>query len=126
MDNIVINDCMIALRKCSDPDYECSRCPVNIPGQSCQNDLLAADIIESLCAQLKDANMRLEAVTKERDAAVHDIENMQGIICLMCKEYDPTCTWSCRVNGNILQEMADSEMLLACGSFKWRGVQKDC
>ena len=125
MDNVAINNCVIALRNCPDPHYECSDCPVNIPEKSCQNELVAADIIESLCEQLKDANARLEAVTKERDAAVYDMENLQGMICLACKEYDPSCGWSCRVNGNILQEIAASETLLACGSFKWRGVQKD-
>ena len=69
-----------ALRMCPVPGFGCCDCPVYIPGQTCQNELKAAALIESLSAQL-------DQVTRERDAAVKDIRNAAFCGCHVCKHY---------------------------------------
>lgn len=81
--------------------------------------LEAADMIEKLSAEL-------EQVKRERDAAIADMEEVQGCICQACKHYyqpDPNVRkWSCRVLGEYWADICDHDGgLLLCGSFKWRG-----
>jgi hypothetical protein len=82
---------------------------------------LAADMID-------DLYWELGRVKRERDAAIADMERLQGLICQVCKEYhqpDPSVRkWACRVFGDAWAEIAE-DGLIACGSFKWRGVQSD-
>lgn len=83
----------------------------------------AANLIEELFEEL-------EQVRQERDAAIADMEEMQGCTCQMCAHYyqpDPNVKkWSCRVLGEYWADICDHDGgLLLCGSFKWRGVQGD-
>ena len=99
-----------------------SVCPTGTVGwnNECMLDT-AADLIESLAAEL-------EQVKRERDAAIADMERLQGLICQVCKEYyqpDPESReYSCRVYGDYFGEIAE-DGLLCCGKFKWRGVQEE-
>jgi len=119
-----------ALRMCPVPGFGCCDCPVYIPGQTCQNELKAADLIESLFAQLDQvsqerdglsimltsATSAAETYKRERDAAVDDISRE----CHKCKHFkvlfngctpDYDCDRSdvCRDNDN----------------WQWRGVEKE-
>lgn len=104
----------------------------------------AADMIEKLSAELKEARAmvqdakehaelfmeELTQVKRERDAAIADMEKMQGCICQACKHHyqpDPNIRkWSCRVLGEYWADICDHDGgLLMCGSFEWRGVQGD-
>ena len=90
---------------------------------SSRRDNDAADMIENLSAEL-------ERVKRERDAAIADMEEMQGNICQACKHYyqpNPNVTkWSCRVLGEYWSDICDHDGgLLACSNFEWRGVQDD-
>lgn len=72
----------------------------------------------------------LERVKRERDAAIADMEEMQGNMCRACKHYyqpDPNVRkWSCRVLGEYWTDICDHEGgLLECSNFEWRGVQED-
>ena len=120
--------CVEALRKCPDPNYNCNCCPVYVEGKSCQNELVAANLIESLSVQLDEAQTKLTLVTKERNAAVSDMERLQGLICQVCQEYyqpDPTLRkWACKIYGSDWGEISENG-ILACGKFKWRGVQAE-
>lgn len=70
----------------------------------------------------------LEQVKRERDAAIADMERLQGLICQVCKEYyqpDPESReYSCRVYGDYFGEIAE-DGLLCCSEFKWRGIQEE-
>ena len=134
--------CVEALRRCPDPSYDCSQCPVYVRGSPCCNELTAANIIESLSSQLEEVQQKLDAalvsnkslssqlgkIVQERDAAVSDIERLQGLICQVCKEYyqpNPEIRkWSCRIFGDDWGDISE-DGLLACGKFKWRGIQKE-
>lgn len=83
----------------------------------------AADLIEKLSAEL-------EQVKRERNAAIADMEEMQGCICQACKHYyqpNPNVRkWSCRVLGEYWADICDHDGgLLECSNFEWRGVQED-
>lgn len=67
-----------ALRMCPVSGYSCNDCPVYTPGITCQNELNAADLIESLSAEL-------EQVKQERDAAVEDLRS--AAYCGDCVNY---------------------------------------
>lgn len=58
-----------ALHMCPDPKCICRDCPVYVPGKLCQNELKAADLIESLSEQL-------EQVTRERDVAIGQLNQL--------------------------------------------------
>ena len=93
-------------------------------GERCVKAFLeAADLIEKLSVELK-------RVERERDAAIADMEEMQGNICHACKHYyqpNPDVKkWSCRALGEYWAEICDHDGgLLMCGNFEWRGVQDD-
>lgn len=102
----------------------------------------AIGVIESLAAELEQvrdernglsimltvAESAAKKYKRERNAAVADMERLQGLICQVCKEYyqpDPESRErSCRVYGDYFGEIAE-DGLLCCGKFKWRGVQKE-
>ena len=77
-----------------------------------------------------DALAYIRELEAERDAAIADMEKMQGNICQACKYYyqpDPTVRkWSCRVLGEYWADIFEHDGgLLMCGTFEWRGVQDD-
>lgn len=88
--------------------------------------------LEARVNDLETENTRLvkelEQVKHERDAAIADMERLQGLICQVCKEYyqpDPESReYSCRVYGDYFGEIAE-DGLLCCSEFKWRGVQEE-
>lgn len=95
----------------------------NAYGYSPTINSTAARALEALWAEL-------EKVKKERDAAIADMEGIQGNICRVCKHYyqpDPHVgKWSCRVLGEYWSDICDHDGgLLACGCFEWMGVQDD-
>ncbi|MCQ2744567.1 MAG: hypothetical protein MJ230_07235 [bacterium] len=59
--------------------------------------------------QIADA---IEQLVKERDAAVKDMQDYQGSFCCYCKR------------NNTEECIFPDEVLLMCGKFEWRGVQK--
>ena len=93
-------------------------------GERCVKAFLeAADLIENL-------SVELEQVKRERDAAIADMEGIQGNICRVCKHYyqpDPHVgKWSCRVLGEYWADICDHDgELVECSTFEWRGVQDD-
>lgn len=76
---------------------------------------------------LAQAQSMLETRTRERDAAIADMERLQGLICQVCKEYyqpDPKIRkYSCKIYGEYFGEIAE-DGLLCCSKFKWRGLQE--
>lgn len=114
-----------ALRVVCD-DRACTECPCfdwcNKNKTNCLDDD-AADLIEEL-------SVELEQVKRERDAAVADMEEMQGCTCQMCKHYyqpdQSVRKWSCRVLGEYWADICEHDGgLLECSNFEWRGVQED-
>lgn len=71
-----------ALKCCPNSHFKCEQCPVYNPGTSCQNELNAAYLIESLSTEL-------EQVKRERDAAIKDIERA----CITCKYFKSDWEW---------------------------------
>lgn len=119
-----------ALRMCPDPSYGCYDCPVFVPGKTCQNELKAADLIESLSAQLDQvtrerdglsimltsATSAAETYKRERDAAVKDIEELRT------RYFRGTCHY-CKHHG---EEYISNDCMDCHGSnWQWRGVEKE-
>lgn len=81
-----------------------------------------------LSIMLTSAQSAAEMYKRERDAAVADMERMQGLICQCCKEYyqpDPNIRkWTCRVYGDDWATISE-DGVLCCGKFKWRGLQEE-
>lgn len=109
--------CVEALRwshyhdDCTD---ENDTCPVKDECFRCDSVLcnvrIAADLIESLSAQL-------EQVTKDRDAAVEDIKEAAktGCLCYVCESNNQG---HCSAFDRGIFEGA-----VMCGQYKWRGVE---
>ena len=105
----------------------------------CQTMTEAADLIEHLSSVAEKSSVKAalcetvmenyDKIRRERDAAVADMELLQGTICQACKEYyrpDPNVRhYSCKIYGNDWGELTDDGNLLACGKFKWRGLKED-
>ena len=105
----------------------------------CQTMTEAADLIEHLSSVAEDSSAKAalcetvmedyDKMRRERDAAVADMELLQGTICQACREYyqpDPSVRkWSCRIFGNNWGEVTEEGNLLVCGKFKWRGLQEE-
>jgi hypothetical protein len=81
----------------------------------------AADLIESLSAQL-------DQVTRERDAAVKDIRNAAFCGCHVCKQYyrpdQNVRKYACKIYGSFDEHdfIADDGSIF-CGAMEWRGVE---
>jgi hypothetical protein len=138
---------IIAALRAECGDQTCGECPSWEWCHGDRHDKLdddIADLIEKLSADLEAAMERekglsimltsaqsaAETYKRERDAAIADMEEMQGCICQMCKQYyqpDPNVRkWSCRVLGEYWADICEHDGgLLACSSFEWRGVQED-
>lgn len=90
-----------ALRMCPVPGYGCNDCPVYTPGKPCQNELNAANLIESLAAEL-------EQVKRERDELLKQLRGDCGI----CAHW---------------QECVDNDFALDRNyprCWEWRGVKE--
>lgn len=140
-----------ALRMCHDPKYGCYDCPVDVPGEPCQNELKAADLIESLSKQCDDQNemlhwaygilkklykgleehgfdsfeevyAQLEQVTRERDAAIRDID--EAAPCFACIRFERNggdCIGAHVCIDDILQDALGGKY--ADYYWQWRGVR---
>lgn len=91
-----------------------------IPAESAaekERNLEAADLIESLAAEL-------ERVKRERNAAIQDFELVSISLCRTCKNYrKPTAKWR---KGSCV-ELPDASVTCvgSCSWFEWRGVKED-
>lgn len=97
--------------------------------QQLEEELATTKDMESgLSIMLTSAQSAAEMYKRERDAAVADMERMQGLICQCCKEYyqpDPNIRkWTCRVYGDDWATISE-DGVLCCGKFKWRGLQEE-
>ncbi len=94
----------VALRHCFLYELDCKNCPSTdeCDWHNGTMPLKAADIIESLSAQL-------DQVTRERDAAVEDM--ILGRICATCRHHNNSATSKC----------------MGClswhSNWQWRGVE---
>lgn len=99
--------------------FVCGDCPGYEPDTTCRMNLIAADLIESLSAEL-------EQVKAERDAAVKQLKEVdaEGLYCSHCK-HDALC------EGPIHLDCRDCERescpCHTCANncnWQWRGVQE--
>lgn len=102
------------LNKCNDtPCFKCKKLEFNGLA-ACEDEESfyrhVASVIESLSEQL-------EQVTKERDAAVRDIEKSPITLCDVCAHYHKNFPCS---GGNGTDKI---NLTIACTMFKWRGVE---
>lgn len=97
-------------------EYECCECPSDAwchnKGQCLDWD--AADLIESLSAEL-------EQVKRERDAAVKDLKEFSYYPCLTCKHR--TGAHYCEKFGERTPGR-DVNDVIFCGQYEWRGVKE--
>ena len=124
-----------ALRTSCEGSGSCPDCPVNYWCYAKNGDRLeddAADIIESLSAQLEQvekerdglnimlsqAQAMLETRTKELDAAVADMQKTPITLCEACARYHTGYPCS---GGKFIDKI---NITIACTMFKWRGVQE--
>lgn len=72
----------------------------------------------------KDARAYIQQLERERDAAVRDMYEAQGLLCLICKNHfpDPELKkYVCKEFGARYPE----DGIIICGKFEWRGVKED-
>lgn len=90
---------------------------VEFPVAACSIIRTAADLLESLAAEL-------EQVACERNAAIQDFELVSISLCRTCKNYrKPTAK---RRKGSCV-ELPDASVTCvgSCSWFEWRGVKED-
>lgn len=79
------------------------------------------EYIRILEAQNAEPVRKTEQLERERDAALHDMKNINGNICLACKNhYRPDLSvlkFACKEFGDLR-----CQEVLRCGKFEWRGV----
>lgn len=83
-------------------------------------------IVSESLARIRQLESRLAQVEKERDAALYDMNQLQGATCAYCKNLFRTAGAShvqCREFGD-LSKFSDDENYnpLMCGRFEWRGL----
>lgn len=75
--------------------------------------------------RILDVLAYIKQLERERDAAVKDMHEAQGCLCLICKSFVPAQSgakkYTCKAFGN---HVFESEPLI-CGQFEWRGVEED-
>lgn len=81
---------------------------------------------DEIVGWLQQLESELEAVKRERDAALYDMHQLQGAICAYCKNLcrpDGADHTECREFGDLSKFVYgyDGSPLL-CGKFAWRGV----
>lgn len=72
----------------------------------------------------KDARAYIQQLERERDAAVRDMYEAQGLLCLICKNHfpDPELKkYVCKEFG----ERYPEDGIIICGKFEWRGVKEE-
>lgn len=72
----------------------------------------------------EDALALIEQMDAERDAAVRDMYEAQGLLCLICKNFCPdpeVKKYRCKVFG----ERFPADGIIICGKFEWRGAKMD-
>ena len=72
----------------------------------------------------KDARAYIQQLERERDAAVRDMYEAQGLLCLICKNHfpDPELKkYVCKEFG----ERYPEDGIIICDKFEWRGVKED-
>ena len=71
-----------------------------------------------------DALAYIRQLERERDAAVRDMYEAQGLLCLICKNHSPDPElkkYVCKEFG----ERYPEDGIIICGKFEWRGVKED-
>ena len=111
---------------CADLYDGCSPCPYSGEKLICyelQIDALA--YIQQLEQDNSQKDERIRQLERERDQALHDMCNIYGSICLVCKNfYRPDKTvlkFACKEFG----ELRNHGSTVFCGKFEWRGVEED-
>lgn len=131
--------CVAALRTCCLPQniqpvafFVCADCSGYEPDVPCQINLTAADLIESLSAELEQVKQErdglnillaqsqsmLKTRTRERDAAMQDLDEMHYNICGTCKY----CEFEANAKPCASCDFGTGEEL---GNWQWRGVKED-
>lgn len=99
---------------------------------------IAADLIDFLAAELEQvkqerdglnimlgqAQSMLETRTRERDAAIEDMQKSALYLCQVCKKYHPAVKGVHAHFCEQLGQRTDFNGAIACGMFEWRGVQE--
>ena len=89
---------------------------------TCTELVMPADVQH---AAMVDALAYIQQLERERDAAVKDMHEAQGCLCLICKSFAPAQSgekkYTCKAFGN---HVFESEPLM-CGQFEWRGAKED-
>lgn len=123
------------LRYCEESGARCGNCPSGHDDRgvpNCHSQSVIADMIESLSAQLEQvekerdglnimlaqAQAMLETRTKERDAAVVDMQKTPITLCEACARYHTGYPCS---GGKYIDKI---NITVACTMFKWRGVRE--
>lgn len=108
-----IERCVNRLRSGADEQW-CSYCDIQCLPQNICTFTEAADLIESLAAEL-------EQVKRERDAAVEDLKKNSYTPCATCgKRIDNK---SCTEFGERMP--CDMINIFRCEMYEWRGVKKE-
>ena len=85
---------------------------------------------DKFCIQelAENALAMIQQLQKERDAAVSDMKEAQGSVCLVCKHYykpNPDIQrYACRFFGDFFKKGINPADTIWCGQFAWRGVQE--
>lgn len=135
--------CVEALRKCDIPQniqpvafYVCRDCSAYEPDMPCRINLTAADLIESLAAELEEvkqerdglnillgqAQSMLETRTRERDAAVEEVKELGT--CAYC-EHDSYCPHTIPDCMHCKDERCQCHSCGHKSKWQWRGVKTD-
>ena len=129
------NDDAHICKKCPYLDEECAKCiPKDalvyirqLEADNAKKDetiQMLQDGNNSLMNMIDEECEKTVRLEFERDAVLCDMKNINGNICLACKNHyrpDPAVLkFACRAFG----ELRGSEVL-RCGQFEWRGVQED-
>lgn len=109
---------------------DCTDCPYigeDLAGVDCC-DLVkvhAKAYIQQLEQDNAQKDERIRMLERERDQALHDMRNIYGSICLVCKNfYRPDKTvlkFACKEFG----ELRNHGSTVFCGKFEWRGVEEE-
>ena len=81
-------------------------------------------MVSCICWMSKDALAYIQQLERERDAAVRDMYEAQGLLCLICKNHfpDPKLKkYACKEFGEHYPE----DGIIMCGKFEWRGVKEE-
>ena len=109
-----IIEVMEMLNKCSNtPCYKCKKLEFN-GHMACDDEEAFYDYVAEM---IKSLSEQLERVTRERDAAVADMQKTPITLCEACAHYHTGYPCS---GGKYVDKI---NITIACTMFKWRGVE---